>query len=243
MFMKTGKNAFKLGFRTSYQKNFHRSANNVALRPALLGAFSLMLGIFAGTYAIPVNSTFANSHIDVPADATSRDYTAIEQKTPVEKTETDTLATATAKPADTASTSVATKAATTYTSAANLQIPALGIYTSVTPSTLTNNELSVPSSSVSVYGSLLMGHSSGVFGSLSRAAVGQEIVYNGATYVVDSVRINLPVDQSSRQYVGNFSMYVLTNLGSNRIVLMTCAGNYQSGFGYTGRTLVFATQK
>ena len=238
--MKTGNKAFSAGFSAQFKKNqsfFARKiALNPALRPSLLAVFSLIIGIFLGTYLIPVSTTFANTKIDISDATTSNTHTRKEEKTVVEKSEVKSIANRSG------SSTTRGYAAPKTTSAANLVIPSLGIATSVSASNLSGSKLSVPSSTVSYYGTLLMGHSSGVFASLPRAGVGQEITYNGRTYVVDSVRINLPVS-SDRQKVGNYSMYVLTNLGSNRIVLMTCAGSYQAGFGYTGRTLVFATLK
>ena len=241
--MKKGNNSFSKGFSKYFAKNktffAKKIATNPTLRPSLVAAFSLFLGIFVGTYVIPINATYANSNIDISDASTSNDYTQIDEKTNVEKTEIASLVNRGNGSARSVGTSTSSSAVTP-TAGANLVIPSLGIATSVSASNLSNHELSVPSSSVSYYGTLLMGHSSGVFTNLPRAGVGQEITYNGRTYVIDSVRANLPVS-SDRQKVGNYSMYVLTNLGANRIVLMTCAGSYQAGFGYTHRTLVFAT--
>ena len=243
--MKKGTNSFSIGFSRHFAKNrafFARKiATNPAFRPSLVAAFSLFLGIFIGTYVIPINATYANSNIDISDAATSNDYAQIDEKTNVEKAEIASLADKSTGSARSAGASTSAKTAAS-TAGANLVIPSLGIATSVSASNLSNHELSVPSSSVSYYGTLLMGHSSGVFANLPRAGVGQEITYNGRTYVIDSVRANLPVN-NDRKGVGPFSMYVLTNLGPNRIVLMTCAGAYQAGFGYTHRTLVFATLK
>ena len=238
--MKTGNNGFSASFSAQFKKKqlffATKIALNPAIRPSLLAVFSLIIGIFIGTYLIPVNTSFANTKIDISDATTSTTHSQKEEKTPVKKSEIKSIADRGGSTRGYA----ASKA--TQSSGANLVIPSLGIATSVSASNLSDNELSVPGSSVSYYGTLLMGHSSGVFASLPRAVVGQEIVYNGRTYSVDNVRINLPVS-SDRQKVGNYSMYVLTNLGNNRIVLMTCAGSYQAGFGYTGRTLVFATLK
>ena len=244
----------KSPFKTAYSKNFkriqsffaHKIAMNPAFRPCLVGVFSLIVGIFIGNYVIPVNSAQADSQIEVSADATSDNREQLPEKTTAEKAEiADIASTSTVSSYSSTNsgyTASASNTSASYTSGADLVIPSLGITTSVSASNLSGNELSVPSSTASYYGTLIMGHSSGVFANLPRASVGQGITYNGRTYVIDSVRTNLTVS-SDRQKVGNFSMYVLTNLGSNRIVLMTCAGSYQAGFGYTHRTLVFATLK
>ncbi len=239
---KTAKSArissFKNAFSTSYKQSLRCTVSNKALRPALIGAFSVLLGVFIGTYVIPINNTSANSHIDVPADAISTQHSQLETKSPAEKHEQKTISAAQAKSSGYAA---ASNTQPSY-SGAGLSIPSLGIATSVSASTLSGNELSVPSSSVSSYGTLLMGHSSGVFRNLPAASVGQEIIYNGQTYIINKVKLNLPVAQD-RKSVGNYSMYVLTNYGPGNIVLMTCAGSYQPGFGYTARTLVFASLK
>ena len=241
--MKLGEKSFSRAFSINYAKNkaklSARVADNPVLHPSLLAAFSLFLGIFAGTYVIPNNATFANTKIDAPASETSNKHSEyLTEKSGVEKTEEKTITNrgqgVSYSRASTGGTS------TNYNAGAGLSIPSLGIATSVSASNLSGQELSVPSSTVSYYGSLLMGHSSGVFASLPGARTGQEIIYNGRSYTIDNVRINLPVS-SDRKKVGNYSMAVLTGLGANRIVLMTCAGSYQPGFGYTGRTLVFAT--
>ena len=241
--MKTGKKTFSAGFSNGFGRGFRRSAENPALRPALLAAFSLFIGIFTGTYAIPVSSTYANAIIEVPADATSvAERTHLEEKTQPEKAEIASLAAPSSQSSSAATSvsSVSTSGATPV-SGPYLSIPSLGINSPVYASSVSGRELSVPGSAVGVYGTLLMGHSSGVFANLPRASVGQQLTYNGATYTISSVQRNLPV-REDRQAVGNYTMYVLTNLGPDRIVMMTCAGTYRAGFGYTERTLVFATR-
>ena len=58
------------------------------MHPSLLAAFSLFLGIFAGTYVIPNNATFANTKIDAPASETTSEHSEyLTEKSSVEKTE------------------------------------------------------------------------------------------------------------------------------------------------------------
>ena len=83
--MKTGNKAFSAGFSAQFKKNqsfFARKiALNPALRPSLLAVFSLIIGIFLGTYLIPVSTTFANTKIDISDATTSNTHTRKEEKT------------------------------------------------------------------------------------------------------------------------------------------------------------------
>ena len=230
---------FLLGFSQYYQKNrslFYGKDNRV-LKYSIVASITFILGLIIGVYLSPISSSFAGTNISV--EQTSHTHADYSKKSLADKpTSTSSLSVARNNPTQNSKTS-ATENTSNYT--VTISIPSIGLTTSLTPSTMTNRELSVPAYGVSYYKTLYMGHSTGVFKSLPAVKVGENIYVAGEKYTITSVNPNLPV-ASDRQSVGNYSMHVLTNLAPGDIVLMTCAGNYQPGFGWNARTLVFASK-
>lgn len=222
------------------------SRNNPAFKPAMIIVGSFFLGLIVGASFLPVASSTATSDVNIQVSAEpTPDPTPLPEKAAPEKTDSALsaerdLATSYIAAASTNPTSVAPLSASSQNLSA-FSIPSLGVNSSLVSSNLSSKELSVPASGVSFYGSLYMGHSAGVFARLSQASAGAQIYINGTAYTITSVQINLPV-WSNRQGVGDYHMAQLINLGTGQIVLMTCSGAYQDGFGWTGRTLVFASQ-
>ena len=218
------------------------------LKPALIASFSFVFGFVLSKHLLPINLSSAASNIDVQATTSSTLIAQTEKSIP-EKTAT--VLTAETEPSASYVGAYYNSRATTLTNTAganaaganassSLFIPSLGINSAITPSSLSGKELSVPSSNVGVYGTLYMGHSSGIFARLNQARVGQQLYLNGNAYTISSVEINQPV-WSNRKGVGAHGMNQLIALGASQIVLMTCSGSYVEGFGWSGRTLVFAS--
>lgn len=233
----------KKSLKISY-KHFQKiTISNPALVPSLIAALSIFAGTIIGNIFLPITTSVAFENYQLQIEESNPDHYSLKktletpEKSPAESNEIAPIyyTHQTSPQANSIITSTATSATNK-----GLSIPALGINSPLTSSSLSNNELSVPDYGVSVYGSLYMGHSSGVFAKLFSASVGQALQINSSTYTISSVQNYQPV-WANRKGVGNYSMRQLINLGENQVVLMTCSGSYQAGFGWTHRTLVFAT--
>ena len=79
---------------------------------------------------------------------------------------------------------------------------------------------------------LIIGHSATVFARLEQAALGAEITYDGATYVLVDRRI-LPKEQINMNQL-------LARRTTDTLILMTCAGQPLGGQDYTHRLILTA---
>ena len=202
------------------------------VRPAAIVALSFIFGLGVGKTFLPINRAEA-APLNIPEPSISIQNTTEEEKATPGKADIPAIASSAA--------GVTRYAATSATSSApaDLSIPSAGISTSVVGSSLSNNNLSVPTYGASKYNSLIMGHLYGVFSNLANTAPGQKIYLYGESYTIYSVEHNLPVS-SDRKSVGNYSMGNLIYRGSD-LTLMTCAGSYNNALGtYSHRTIVFA---
>ena len=221
--------------------------SNPMLVPSLIVALSIFAGIIIGHTFLPIATSVASENYQLQIEESSSNHYSLKKTLEVpekSQAQSNEIATAyyTRQITNYVTSQINSTATSTTTNAASsgLSIPALGISSPLISSSLSNNELSVPDYGVSVYGSLYMGHSSGVFAKLPSASVGQNLQIGSSTYIISSVQNYQPV-WANRKGVGNYSMRQLINLGENQVVLMTCSGSYQAGFGWTHRTLVFAT--
>ena len=209
--------------------------NSTIFRPVVIVLISFLFGFNVGKAFLPINRAEA-APLNIPEPSISIQNTTEEEKVAPDKANIPTIANSTASSARYLANSTT---ATSTTTPADLSIPSLGISTSVVGSNLSNGNLSVPAYGASRYHSLIMGHLYGVFANLANAVPGQKIYLYGESYTIDSVEY-LPVNDD-RISVGGYKMSGLINLGSQCIVLMTCAGSYNSALGtYSHRTLVFA---
>lgn len=120
-------------------------------------------------------------------------------------------------------------------STAAFSIPELGINSALTYAPVENQDFQVPASTVGYNGTLYMGHTPGVFSSLSRAKAGQEVIVSGRHYTVASVGVyRVSDDRRGLEGLG-YDMWGLMALSDGQIVLMTCT-NGSSSY----RTVVFA---
>lgn len=205
-----------------------------------IGAFvgSFMIGILAGKLAMPISGAYAVNEIVV-----NEDNTATASKTTTEKSLIEEAAVSDIASADIydASANKNTSYAISYNSSANtavsyaFSIPALGIYSPLTQSSMNNKKLDVPASNVGVYGTLYMGHTPGVFSNLAYAKAGQQVIVNGVSYIITSVNV-YEIDPDGDSFNNDsLKMKYLVNLPAGQIALMTCTNGSS-----THRTIVFA---
>lgn len=241
---KTHKSSFYKGYCQSFKSIKQASSKNRALTPSIIAALTFVIGIMLGTHIVPVaiSSASGNTKIETlspapkPAEKPLKDA-AVQSE--VQDKPISMPSNSSTNYYNYTNRTNANPSNASSSSAYTLNISTLGINAPIIKSNLTNKELSVPAYGVSYYQTLYMGHSSGVFANLQNAKIGSKVTLGNKSYTISDVRINLPVSEN-RQAVGNFSMGTLTNLPNGKIVLMTCSGSYRSGFGWTGRTLVFA---
>lgn len=120
-----------------------------------------------------------------------------------------------------------------------LSISSIDLETPVEPLQLEDSTLTAPADiagSFSLYTSptLIIGHSATVFARLEQAALGAEIIYDDATYVLVDRQI-LPKEQINMNQL-------LARRTTDTLILMTCAGQPLGGQDYTHR-LVLAAEK
>ena len=118
-----------------------------------------------------------------------------------------------------------------------LSISSIDLETPVEPLQLEGSTLTAPADiagSFSLYTSptLIIGHSATVFARLEQAALGAEITYDGATYVLLDRQI-LPKEQINMNQL-------LTRRTTDTLILMTCAGQPLGGQDYTHRLILTA---
>lgn len=118
-----------------------------------------------------------------------------------------------------------------------LSISSIDLETPVEPLQLEGSTLTAPADiagSFSLYTSptLIIGHSATVFARLEQAALGAEITYDDATYVLVNRQI-LPKEQINMNQL-------LTRRTTDTLILMTCAGQPLGGQDYTHRLILTA---
>lgn len=118
-----------------------------------------------------------------------------------------------------------------------LSIASIDLETPVEPLQLEGSTLTAPTSiagSFSLYTSptLIIGHSATVFTRLEQVALGAEITYDGATYVLVDQQI-LPKEQIDMNQL-------LARRTTDTLLLMTCAGRPLGGQDYTHRLILTA---
>ena len=118
-----------------------------------------------------------------------------------------------------------------------LSISSIDLETPVEPLQLEGSTLTAPTDiagSFSLYTSptLIIGHSATVFARLEQAALGAEITYDDATYVLVDRQI-LPKEQINMNQL-------LARRTTDTLILMTCAGQPLGGQDYTHRLILTA---
>ena len=118
-----------------------------------------------------------------------------------------------------------------------LSISSIDLETPVEPLQLEGSTLTAPADiagSFSLYTSptLIIGHSATVFARLEQAALGAEITYDDATYVLVDRQI-LPKEQINMNQL-------LVRRTTGTLILMTCAGQPLGGQDYTHRLILTA---
>lgn len=118
-----------------------------------------------------------------------------------------------------------------------LSISSIDLETPVEPLQLEGSTLTAPADiagSFSLYTSptLIIGHSATVFARLEQAALGAEITYNDATYVLVDRQI-LPKEQINMNQL-------LARRTRDTLILMTCAGQPLGDQDYTHRLILSA---
>ncbi len=214
------RDSVKNGFSMSFNNINGAFANNHVLRPSIIAALFFVFGLFMGMYVAPTYLTSATTNLDLEVNETENNskYSVVSNdkaKTPTISYSRNATATTISKPQSDAN-SVA------------ISVPANKLV-AVSPQ---NGELAVPDYGVSYYGTLYMGHTPGIFGTLQYAKAGQKIIMGSKTYTITSVQVGLPITSSTT--VAGYSMLDLATRPSGQIVLITCHGSAY-------RTLVFAT--
>ena len=127
--------------------------------------------------------------------------------------------------------------AVNYQISANLIIPSIDLQSDVTKVKLENHELKTPDKIVGSYSSaenktLLIGHSSTVFGDLDNTNIGDEIIYDNNRYVIND------------KYITEKNQIIMSDLlkasDIDTIVIMTCAGEDLGGGDATHRLILIA---
>ncbi len=126
---------------------------------------------------------------------------------------------------------------THYEISANLEIPAIDLNTDVTALTLENRRLETPDTVVGSYSraknkTLLIGHSSTVFSELDRVWVGDNVMYNGATYIAKDIIVDKKENISMNK--------LLSSTKNDTLVIMTCTGTYLGNGDSTHRLIITA---
>ncbi|MBR0403218.1 class F sortase [Candidatus Saccharibacteria bacterium] len=122
----------------------------------------------------------------------------------------------------------------------SLSIPTVGIDTPVAESTLDGKQLSVPDRIAAAYSTdpsklFLMGHSATVFKTLKNIRKGDEVYYNGNTYVVSDITTKPKSEISMKE--------ILAPAEQETVIIMTCAGRSLGANDYTHRLIVTAERK
>ncbi len=127
--------------------------------------------------------------------------------------------------------------ATDYDLTGKVLIPSIGLTSDVARLSLTNGKLDTPDTIVGSYQKnphkiFLFGHSSTVFNDLHLVQLGEQILYNGATYQISNIVI---VEKSEIKM-----NKLLQETPRDTLVIMTCAGELLEGGDATHRLLVTA---
>ena len=124
-----------------------------------------------------------------------------------------------------------------YEVTAELLIPSIGLSTDVAELSLNGDELIAPDQIAGSYNeteskTLLIGHSGTVFRNLKAVKIGDEIEYNGKSYVVtvEKLAAKGAVDMTE----------VLAPTDKNTIIIMTCDGMMLDGNDATHRLMITA---
>ena len=120
-----------------------------------------------------------------------------------------------------------------------LNIPSINLDTEVAKLTLENNQLTIPDEVVGEYhisrkNHLLLGHSTTIFRDIERLQQGDVIYYNNETYQVISSEVR-DKDQIKMKEL-------LQNDGTDKLTLMTCAGELLANQDATERLIITATK-
>lgn len=129
-------------------------------------------------------------------------------------------------------------AAEAATADSELSIPGIDLTIPTTSVSITNNELEVPEQIVGSYSvhqnkTLLIGHASTAFSSLSQITLGQPVYFGDKTYTVSDIQTLKKADISMKQ--------VLKAEDVDTLVLMTCAGEQITDTDFSHRLIVTAT--
>ena len=121
--------------------------------------------------------------------------------------------------------------------AAELSIPAIDLTSDVTNLKLNGTKLDTPATIVGSYSqaenkTLLIGHSTTVFKNLNQIKIGDEIDYDGKSYIVEKSEILAKAEISMDD--------LLAGAKTDTLVVMTCAGELLSGGDATHRLIITA---
>ena len=127
--------------------------------------------------------------------------------------------------------------ATNYEIHSKIKIPVIGLESDVAKLSLENHSLKTPDTIVGSYSrannkTLLIGHSSTIFGNLSKLKIGDSIIYDDKNYSVTSIEI---------EEKENIIMRALLRASDvDTLKLMTCAGTNLGDGDATHRLIVTA---
>ena len=124
--------------------------------------------------------------------------------------------------------------------AAELSIPAIDLTSDVTNLKLNGSKLDTPDTIVGSYSqaknkTLLIGHSTTVFENLNQVKIGDEITYDGKTYVVQKSKTLTKAEINMDD--------LLAKAETDTLEIMTCAGELLGGGDATHRLIVTAVIK
>ena len=121
----------------------------------------------------------------------------------------------------------------------SLSIPSLNLNTEVAKLTLEGGQLNIPENVVGEYhiskkNHLLLGHSTTIFRDLEKLQVDDEINFGDSKYKVTTYEIKAKSDIQMKE--------LLQNDGTDKLTLMTCAGQLLSSQDATDRLIITATK-
>ena len=130
--------------------------------------------------------------------------------------------------------------AAVYEISAELKIPTIGLISDVTTLKLRDGKLDTPDAIVGSFSrannkTFLVGHAATVFKNLKNLEVGNEIVYDNTTFVVQKTEILAKAKISMNE--------LLRETETETLVVMTCSGEALPGGDATHRLIITATIK
>lgn len=130
--------------------------------------------------------------------------------------------------------------ATKYEISSELSVPSISLTSDVTSLKLKHGELETPDAIVGSFSwaknkTFLIGHASTVFKNLKNVKIGDEIIYDYTTFVVQEIKTLKKAEISMNELLEESEVETL--------VVMTCAGESLPGGDATHRLIVTATKK